>query len=545
MIDNVTFVTNKLLKNLGVRISLEYISERLKSNPSYPSIRSISDFLDEVSIDHRIVRLTQQVLVSTGGPFIAHSEESGGFLYYVSSISNDEIIYYHNQQGSVHLPVEEFFRKWSGVALFATGQGKPNDLIVKNYREHRVNDNLIRRGLAFLALLLIIRMTIETNSLFDDGEWKVPSWYYFYFTKLLGFAFSLLLVMHEMKIPSSIINRLCHVSKNADCNSVTKSALASLYGGITLADIGLTYFGGSLLAMILIPTVSLIPILILFSVVILPLPLILILYQIIKIKKWCPLCMGVQAIVLAEAIVTFFIKEDTPFNYEALLVLPASMSMVFLLLINYRNHFQYKDKYLKERIGVLKLRRDPVIIDALLKRSSKITIPVNGYNLIFGDSGGAVRLTAFLSLHCGACARFYKQISSIMSSRKDLSVHLILSTPPNGEEAALSRRVSKAYISEKHTDAIHYLDDWFDQRVSYETDPGPEDAEIYATVTNAFADYNNRLFEIYDIKQVPTLFINGHKMPEGLSLDELGYYFEYSKDTRSKLEIPIQRNRSP
>jgi hypothetical protein len=240
--------------------------------------------------------------------------------------------------------------------------------------------------------------------------------------------------------------------------------------------------------------------------------------------------MGVQAIVLAEAIGTFFIKEDTPFNYEAVLVLPASMSMVFLLLINYRNHFQYKDKYLKERIGALKLRRDPIIIDALLKRSGKITIPVKGYNLIFGDSGGAVRLTAFLSLHCGACARFYKQISSIISSRNGLSVHLILSTPPNGEEAALSRRVSKAYLSGKHTEALHYIDDWFDQRVSYETDHEPEDAEIYATVTNEFADYNNKLFEAYHIKLVPALFINGHKMPEGLSLDEFEYYFEYLEE---------------
>ena len=285
MRDNVLYVTNELLKDLGVKLSSHYLSERLKTNPFYPSLRSVSDFLNELSVDHRIVRLTQEDLITAGGPFIAHSDERGGFLTYVISISNTEIICYSNHLGSVHLPVEEFFRKWSGVAIFATGEGKTHDQLLKNYREHRLNDSLIRWGFAFLALLLIFRTTIETFGLFDEGVWKVPSWYYFYFTKLFGFAFSLLLVMHEMKIPSGIINRLCHVSKNADCNSVTKSALATLYGGITLADIGLTYFGGSLLAMILIPTVSLIPILIFFSVVIIPLPLILILYQIILLMR--------------------------------------------------------------------------------------------------------------------------------------------------------------------------------------------------------------------------------------------------------------------
>ena len=545
MIDNVTFVTNALLKNLGVRISLEYLSERLKSNPFYPTLRSVSDFLNEHSVNHRVVRLTQEDLIATGGSFIAHSEESGGFLYYVTSINNGEIICHHTQRGAIRLPVEEFFRKWSGVALFATGEGKTHDQLLKNYREHRLNDSLLSWGFAFLSLLLIIRTTIETVSLFDEGVWKVPSWYYFYFTKLAGFAFSLLLVMHEMKIPSSIINRLCHVSRNADCNSVTRSALATLYGGITLADIGLTYFGGTLLAIILIPTSSLIPILIVLSVVILPLPLILILYQIIKIRKWCPLCMVVQAIVIAEAIGTFFIYEDIIFDYEGLIVLPASMGMVLLLIVNYRNHFQYKAKYLKERIGVLKLRRDPVVIDALLKRSGKIVIPANGYNMIFGDSGDVVQLTAFLSLHCGACARFYKLISTIMSSRNGLSAHLIFSTPPNGEEAALSKRVSKAYLSGNHTDAMHYLYDWFDKQVTFETNPEPEDANKYTTVSNEFADYNNKIFDTYNIKLVPVLFINGYKMPEGLSLDELGYYLEYLEETRYKLEIPIQRNRSP
>lgn len=541
MIDNVIFVTNELLKNLGLRISLDYISERLKSNPSYPSLRSISDFLDEVSIEHRVVSLTQQVLVSTGGPFIAHSEESGGFLYYVTSISNDEIIYYNNRQESVHLPVEEFLKKWSGVALFATGKGKPNDLTVKNYREQRLNDNLIRWGFAFLSLLLIIRTTIETYSLSEEELWKAPSWYYFYFTKLLGFAFSLLLVMHEMKIPSNIINRLCHVSKNADCDSVTKSALATLYGGITLADLGLTYFGGALLAMILIPTVSLIPILIVLSLATLIFPLILILYQVIKIRKWCPLCMGVQAIVLVEAIGTFFIKEDIPFNYEALLVLSASMGMGFLLLINYRNHFRYKDKYLKERIGVLKLRRDPIIIDTLLKRCVKIEIPDNKNNLNFGETVGTIRLIAFLSLHCGSCVRYYKQIRGIINSRNRVSVQIVFSTPPHGNETLLSRKVSMSYFSGKNIEALHYLDDWFDQRVLYETEPELDDAEKYVKVTNEFADYNNSLFEIYDIKLVPTIFINGHKMPEGLSLDEFEYYFEHLEDTTPDLEIHNQK----
>lgn len=544
MSDNVTYVVSELLKDLGVKVSHDYIYERLKSNPFYPSIRSVSDFLKELSVDHRVVKLSHIDLINAGMPFIAHSGERGGYFYYLKSIDNEEVIFSDNRKGSARMTADGFFSIWSGVALFAAGKDKTNDIsLLRNYRKEKLNNYLLRGVLLVMVLLLIVRIATEIEGLSIIQQFNIPTGFAFYFTKLTGLVFSLLLVMHEMKIPSSIINRLCHVSKNADCSSVTGSELATLYGGITLADIGFTYFGGGVLAMILSPLISLIPVIQILSVAILPTPVILILYQIIKIRKWCPLCMGVQAVVISEGLISLFALREFSLRFEGIIVFSASMLMVNLTLYYYKNSFRHKNKYLTERITALKYKRDPAIIDSMLKREMRIEIPYSRYNLLFGDSESPVQLTAFLSLHCSGCVRLFRQIRDIFSSRKGVSVHIIFSTPPEGKETMLSIKIWTAYSSGDMAGALQYLDEWFKYRKSEINNLVPEEAEAeeFDYATNEILSYNNKLFEIYDIKLVPALFINGHRLPEGLNLEETEYYLDYLEDKTSSLEIPMQR----
>jgi hypothetical protein len=68
-----------------------------------------------------------------------------------------------------------------------------------------------------------------------------------------------------------------------------------------------------------------------------------------------------------------------------------------------------------------------------------------------------------------------------------------------------------------------------------------EEAEIYTADANEFVGYNNKLFEEYDIKLVPAIFVNGYKLQEGLDINELKYYFEYIEEKTSSLEFPMQR----
>jgi uncharacterized membrane protein len=347
--------------------------------------------------------------------------------------------------------------------------------------------------------------------------------------------------MHEMKIPSALINRLCHVSKNADCSSVTRSGLATLYGGVTLAEIGFAYFGGTLFSMLLSPATDTLNVVKFFSILCLPAPMGLILYQVIRIGKWCPLCMGVKTIIIAEGVLSISTVGGLKLSIEGILTTTVSIVMVFLLLFYYRRYFQYRSRYVRERIASMKLRRDPVIIDAMLKKSSRIDISHDRNNLVFGLNRGQAHITVFISLHCGACARLYRQVRNLISSESRVSVHLVISTPPGNVETQLSKRVGSSYLSGDQAGALKCLDDWFNQRVEEDVDSIQEEAEIYTADANEFSRYNNKLFEEHDIKLVPAIFVNGYKLPEGLDISELRYYFEYIEEKTSSLEFPMQR----
>jgi len=541
MDDNVSYVIGELYKELGVSISSDFLAERLRSNPFYPSFRAISDFLNETGVRHRIIKLTTEELIRAGGPFIAHTQERGGYMYFVKAI-NDEYVFYSDQRrGIVKIGTEELLEKWSGVALFADGNIVTDHKQIKHYREDKLSASLIRWGSGIMAFLILSLIATNFIGPATAGERFTFPDNIFLLTKITGLCFSILLLMHEMRIPSALINRLCHVSRNADCSSVTRSGLATLYGGVSLAEIGFAYFGGALLSMLVSPLGDSLPVVRFLSITSLPVPVVLILYQVIKIRKWCPLCMGVQAILITEGVLSLYTAVGLKLSVEGIVTTTASIVMVFLLLFYYRRYFQYRSRYLRERISSQKLKRDPVIIDAMLKKSSRIDISHNRYNLVFGLNSGQAHLTVFISLHCGACARIYSQVRTLTSSESRLSIQLVISTPPGNKEMQLSRMISSSHLSGDQDGVLKSLDDWFSQRVEEETDFIQEEAEIYTADANEFSRYNNKLFEEHDIKLVPAIFVNGYKLPEDLDINELKYYFEYIIEKTSSLEFPMQR----
>lgn len=541
MNDNVSYVTNEFCKALGLFISENYLVERLKSNPFYPSFRAVSDFLNEIGVENRVVKQTAEDLKRAGRPFIAHSRERGGYMYCVRSITEDIVIFSDQKGGITRISTRDFLDKWSGVALYADGSIESDHKQKEQYREEKLSASLIKWGSGIMVFLLLILLTVNFKKAATTGESLTFPFNIFFLSKIAGLYFTILLVMHEMRIPSALINRLCHVSRNADCSSVTRSGLATLYGGVSLAEIGFAYFGGVLFSMLFSPVPDTLNVVKLLSILSLPAPVVLILYQVIKVRKWCPLCMGVQAILITEGVLSISTSAGLRLSIDGIVTTTVSIVLVFLLLFYYRRYFQYRSRYLRDRITSQKLKRDPVIIDVMLKKSSRIDIPDNRNNLVFGLNSGQAHLTVFISLHCGACARIYSQVRNLISSDSRLSVQLVISTPPGNKETQLSGRISSSYLSGDQTGALKHLDDWFNQRIEEEVDSNQEEAEIYTADANEFAGYNNKLFEEHDIKLVPAIFVNGYKLPEGLDINELKYYFEYIEEKTSSLEFPMQR----
>ncbi|NJO92979.1 MAG: peptidase C39 bacteriocin processing, partial [Chloroflexia bacterium] len=60
----------------------------------------------------------------------------------------------------------------------------------------------------------------------------------FFLTKICGLGLSILLILHEFKVQNDFIDKICHINKRTDCNTVLNTVKSKIYGWFTWADAG-------------------------------------------------------------------------------------------------------------------------------------------------------------------------------------------------------------------------------------------------------------------------------------------------------------------
>ncbi len=120
--------------------------------------------------------------------------------------------------------------------------------------------------------------------------------------KVCGLFVSWILVLGTLDAP--LFKRFCPHSPWFDCRKVINSPAGKIFNLIHTADLGVLYFGGSLLALIFSAFSYFfyfrLVFLALLNLLTLPYTLFSVLYQAFIIKKWCALCLIVQAIFWLE-----------------------------------------------------------------------------------------------------------------------------------------------------------------------------------------------------------------------------------------------------
>lgn len=120
--------------------------------------------------------------------------------------------------------------------------------------------------------------------------------------KSVGLYTSYVLVLGSLKAP--YFRRFCPRSRSFDCERVIDSPGGTIFGIIHTADLGVLYFGGTLLILLFTAfsrdfyyhAVYLG----IFNLFTLPYTFFSVLYQAFKVKKWCAMCLIVQLIFWLE-----------------------------------------------------------------------------------------------------------------------------------------------------------------------------------------------------------------------------------------------------
>ena len=327
-----TLVTD-LLTVLKVPFTKDYTRQRFETMP-FKTLFGVSQLLKEYGVESHGYQLTDKTeLTKIPVPFIAQTQ---GGLVIVTKINNDSFAYL-TQGMSETIPADEFEEIATGVVLIPLVQKGAKE---PDYSKHltTVIINTSKKVLLWVLAGLLTAYLIVIHDL----------WHYWSFWGLLavdcfGIWLTFMLVQKSLSIKSHVADKVCGVLQEGGCDSILKTSASSFFGIFSWSEVGFTYFGVSLLAMLISPAT--IHWLSLINICCLPFTIWSISYQKFVAKHWCTLCVCVQASLWLQFICYLlggWMKPVFPLDL-GFFALGATFVMVLLALNKVLPHFSKQD----------------------------------------------------------------------------------------------------------------------------------------------------------------------------------------------------------
>jgi protein-disulfide isomerase/uncharacterized membrane protein len=523
--DNVVSVVFRLLSCYNVKTTLSLVNEYLKPHTDYPSLKSVCDYFEDISVANYPLRIDEHDFFNISDPFIAHMNIGSGKIYLVYKTDNNTVIYSDSLKSRKSMKTNDFLAKWSKTVIIIDPDSDSGESDYKARKsEEIVNKSIVPFYISLFCLIFIYG--IFSSSVSTGEKYPVP-FLLLVAANLAGLFFSILLFMHEFEFRTGFADKLCHISTHTDCDAVTKSRLSKIYANISWADAGVSYFLSVLIIMLLLPASSSIRILSILSVLSLPYPVFSILYQWLKIKKWCPLCLSVQATLLAQfAILTVNLKfkDISSFSFlPALIIMAAVFGTVYIIKIFYLSE---KEKEFIQ-FELQKLKRNPSVFRSQINSGKQNNISHLTQQLLFGNLEAEVTITVFLSYNCSACSKKFAEIRKILKSNKKMKVQLIFAPAKDEDGLNLTKFILQNYKAGRTEIVLSLLEKWYDTDIKSRSnlfknlESGIDESEF-----NDFLKSNEKLFRENNITGVPTLFINGFSFPGTYKLNDLKYHLD-------------------
>lgn len=272
---------NDYLDTLKVHHTRWYSSASF-DNMSFKSLFGLKCLLKEYGIDSYALKdvdledaPTPFVAPLKNGDWVIVTNSSGGKVSY-RSMGEDELV-----------DKELFESAWTGI-IFVSEINKNS--IEPDYRKHRFIDlmrDLRDIGIAVLITALILYGAIY-NGLFEHATTILVLLF-----NSVGLGASIMLEQKSMGIHTRLAAHVCGIIEKDGCDDVLASDGSKFLGIFHWSDVGLGYFGMSIILLIAFP--HSLPYVALYNAMCLPYSFWSVGYQHFKAHAWCTLCLTVQA----------------------------------------------------------------------------------------------------------------------------------------------------------------------------------------------------------------------------------------------------------
>jgi uncharacterized membrane protein len=521
--NNSIAVTQQLLSTLAVPFTNYKLEEAMLQNPDYPSIAAVHDVLQEYKVDNMVLQVEKEKLKEMPVPFIAHLRGKVNGFITVTKVS-DKSIYYGAAQSLTKIKTmsrPDFEKDWSGVSLLAEKSEQSGE---KNFENNIKKERVLQWRMPFLisSTVLLLGLLISSATGFTVGYALLT------LLKLAGVIITGLLLWFEIDKTNPFLQKVCSGSKVTNCNAILQSKAAKLFGVLSWSEVGFFYFAGGLLFVIPRYEGSA-QLLAWLNLLALPYTLFSIYYQWRVAKQWCPLCLAVQALLVAEAVLFFSTgkHQSLPAVFTAYSVFAACFLIPVVLwffmksyLLNAKEGMEYKNRFFR-------MKKDPRIFEALLAKQKKVTVSAEGLGITLGNPNATNTIIKVCNPYCGPCSKAHPEIHELLHANDDLKVQ-ILFTATTEESDRRSKPVKHLLaIAEKQNEQLteQALDDWYlpdDKDYDAFAAKYPMNGELKRQDEKIKA--MNQWCDEVKIEFTPTFFVNGHQLPENYNVNELKYF---------------------
>ena len=303
MTGNISRLLYKVLKLYGVAITRRTIEQTIHTHPDFPSIRCLSDALDEWRVKHVVMKLTIENLKDLGVPVLAQLKNEE--YVWVSRTTENDAYVENVSNRAKKIGLDRFEKEFSGVVLAiedTTESGEPD---FRKKRRLEMKDKCFSYAFAGGFILLLSLLTFF-SWLHDDILPLLPK-LLLVFVNATGCYISYILIRQEKNQSGRLIQKFCTAGSHIDCNKVTQSPYSKFFGLISLAEAGMACFVSVILWIALAPISSdwCMPLWWCF-VATLPLTVWSLFTQAFLIRKWCLFCCVIVLLLWINTGILYF-----------------------------------------------------------------------------------------------------------------------------------------------------------------------------------------------------------------------------------------------
>ena len=428
-----------LFRHHGLKFD-NYAKTLYHSHPRYGNIEAITYILSRFGIDTSLIQTDLEEIKSLPLPLVVNFD---GLFLPIVGLKNDETVLLINESGEIEeVLLRDFNHRWDGRALVMEEDGKGKGNMPKEKAIWTVNRLLIILSVLIFAgtALYFSGRAICCQSVIRD---------LFLLSSIAGLAVSVLFHVQRLDRGNPLVNKICHSSaghsSKRDCSSILDSNASKFFGVLSWVDVGSVYFLFylSIVWFMLAPEAMIVLALVsLFAAAYIPYS---IFYQAKKAKRWCALCLSVQAILLFNAAISivFLMKEGvfvgnlwmTAIKTVAIVAIVISVYSLVLSCITSYYLLKERDKRHRELLfsaeGFRFLTQNTPAVDFSL--SPKLPVI---------EREGNTELTMIINPICSPCMKKTREVLEILNRKRYTSLSIVMLVDPKAKvEVALAKKL--------------------------------------------------------------------------------------------------------